>query len=176
MDAPDRRLFEADIQSAEFRTGVITGRWGIPDEDVLPAGLGWPTRVLWIAAATRVASPDRFQVSLDLSGYRAAPPTGTFWDPTTKSLLEFAKRPQGREGSRFAKIFRTDWEKGRAFYHPYDRVATAGHSLAEALRLFHGGPAYTDLKLRLSVPGDLRAISPGRYSAHDAALPFARSA
>lgn len=128
MDAPDRRLFEADIQSAEFRTGVITGRWGIPDEDVLPAGMGWPTRVLWIAAATRVASPDRFQVSLDLSGYRAAPPTGTFWDPTTKSLLEFAKRPQGREGSRFAKIFRTDWENGRAFYHPYDRVATAGHS------------------------------------------------
>jgi hypothetical protein len=24
-------------------------------------------------------------------------------------------------------VFRTDWEGGRAFYHPYDRLAAAGH-------------------------------------------------
>ena len=127
MVAPDRRLFEADIESAEFRTGVITRRWGVPEE-LLSAAMAWPTRVLWITAATRPASPDRFYISLDLCGYRAASPTGTFWDPLTQAPLELAKRPKGREGSRFAMVFRTDWNDGRAFYHPYDRVATAGHS------------------------------------------------
>ena len=128
MDAPDQRLFEADIQGAEFRNGVINGRWGLPEQGILPAEMAWPTRILWIAAARREGAPDRFYVSLDLSGYRTAAPTGTFWEPATKSMLEFAKRPKGREGSRFAKVFRTDWKDGRAFYHPYDRAATQGHS------------------------------------------------
>ena len=65
---------------------------------------------------------------------------------------------------------------GESVAVPFVGTTAASFVLAEALRLFHGGPAYTDLKLRLSVPGDLRAISPGRYSGHDAALPFARSA
>ena len=65
---------------------------------------------------------------------------------------------------------------GESVAVPFVGTTAASFVLAEALRLFHGGPAYTDLKLRLSVPGDLRAISPGRYSAHDAAMPFARSA
>ena len=127
MDAPDQRLFEADIRAAEFRDGVIYGRWGFPEKDILPSATAWPTRILWIAAATREAGPGHFFVSLDLSGYRTAAPTGTFWDPTTQSMLEFAKRPKGSEESRFAKVFRTDWKKGRAFYHPYDRIAAAGH-------------------------------------------------
>ena len=65
---------------------------------------------------------------------------------------------------------------GESVAVPFVGTTAASFVLAEALRLFHGGPAYTDLKLRLSVPGDLRASSPGRYSAHDAALPFSRSA
>lgn len=36
-------------------------------------------------------------------------------------------RPKGRPGSRFERIFRTDWNGGNAFYHPYDRVAVSGH-------------------------------------------------
>lgn len=127
MDTPDKRLFEADIRRAEFRNGVVGGWWGLPEESILPAEADWPIWILWIAAAPREAAPDRFHVSLNLDGYRTVAPTGTFWDPATKSMLEVAKRPKGREGSRFAKVFRTDWKGGRAFYHPYDRVATKGH-------------------------------------------------
>ena len=38
------------------------------------------------------------------------------------------KRPKGRPDSRVAKVFRTDWESGKAFYHPYDRMAAKGHT------------------------------------------------
>jgi hypothetical protein len=55
------------------------------------------------------------------------PPTGTFWDPGTGSVLTPEKRPRGKADSRFAKVFRTDWKDGLAFYHPYDRVAIEGH-------------------------------------------------
>ena len=128
MEAPDKRIFDADIRGADFRSGVLTARWGCPDDNVLPVQPAWPTRILWLAAAPRDGAPDRFYLTLKLSGYRAAAPTGTFWDPATKSMLQLPKRPKGRKGSRFAKVFRTDWENGRAFYHPYDRVATATHS------------------------------------------------
>lgn len=128
MDKPDQRLFEADLASAEFRAGVLKEYWGLAGTDVLPEEPTWPARVLWIAAASRTNAPERYYVQLDLSDYRSVPPTGTFWDPSTKAPLEFSKRPKGRPGSRFAKVFRTDWENGNAFYHPYDRVAARGHT------------------------------------------------
>ena len=128
MDRPDKRVFEADVASAEFRNGVVNGWWGLPDTAFLPDEMTWPLTILWITAAAREGAPDRFYVSLDLEGYRTAAPTGTFWDPATKSILDCAKRPRGTPGSRFEKVFRTDWKGGRAFYHPYDRVAAQGHS------------------------------------------------
>ena len=83
--------------------------------------------VLWIRAASRQGAPDGYHVALDLDGYRAAAPTGTFWDPATGTMLDAANRPKGKPNSRFAKVFRTDWEGGRAFYHPYDRRAADSH-------------------------------------------------
>jgi hypothetical protein len=128
MDLPDKRLFEADLASAEFLNGTVNGWWGVPDGATLPATiLTWPRTVLWIAAAARGNAPTQYHVSLDMSGYRSAAPTGTFFDPSTGSMLELAKRPKGRPNSRFARVFRTDWEGGRAFYHPYDRVAANSH-------------------------------------------------
>jgi hypothetical protein len=127
MDKPDQRLFEADLTSAEFRAGALKEYWGLAGTEVLPEQTVWPVRVLWIAAAPRENAPGRYYVQLDLSDYRTVPPTGTFWDPSTRSTLEIAKRPKGRPDSRFAKVFRTDWEGGRAFYHPYDRVAAKSH-------------------------------------------------
>jgi len=127
MEKPDQRLFEDDLSSAEFRTGVAKGFWDLAGADVLPEGLAWPNRIFWMAAAARVNAPGRYYIQLDLSGYRSVPPTGTFWDPNTKTVLDFPKRPKGKSDSRFAKVFRTDWEKGSAFYHPYDRVAAQGH-------------------------------------------------
>lgn len=127
MKDPDQRLFEEDLASVEFRTGEEKGYWGLPGPNVLPDRPAWPNVLLWIAAAERPKAPTRFYVALDATGYRSVSPTGTFWDPDTKSISELAKRPKGRPGSRFAKVFRTDWEGGRAFYHPYDRTAAKGH-------------------------------------------------
>ena len=97
MDTPDKRLFEADLVSAEFRNGMMNGWWGVPDGATLPAATAsWPRTVLWIAAAPRGDAPCQYYLSLDMSGYRAAAPTGTFFDPATGSMLELAKRPKGR--------------------------------------------------------------------------------
>lgn len=120
MKSPSQRLFEADLQSVEFRSGVLNEYWGV-------AALDWPRVILWIRAAPRSGAPDRYHVALDLEGYRAAAPTGTFWDPATVTRLDAERRPKGKADSRFAKVFRTDWEDGRAFYHPYDRVAADSH-------------------------------------------------
>jgi hypothetical protein len=127
METPDQRLFEEDILSAEFRSGALKGFWDMAGTEVLPAGLAWPTRIFWLAAAARPNAPERFYIQLDVAGYRTVAPTGTFWDPGTKSVLDFTKRPKGIPESRCAKVFRTDWKNGAAFYHPYDRVATSDH-------------------------------------------------
>lgn len=128
MLPPDQRLFEADLQSAAYRIGVEKGWWAQAEPAALPDGAAWPRVFFWMAAAPRVRAPDRFYVALDVMGYRSVPPTGTFWDPVKKAALEFGERPKGKPGGRLAMVFRTDWEGGRAFYHPYDRVAAQGHS------------------------------------------------
>lgn len=128
MEPPDKRLFDSDLDSAEFRNGVVKGWWDLADAEILPSGLTWPRAILWIAPAPRADAPSRFYVSLDVAGYRTVPPTGAFWDPAANAPLDVARRPKGRDGSRVAKVFRTDWEGGRAFYHPYDRVAAQGHA------------------------------------------------
>ena len=121
MQSPSQRLLEADLQSAEFRNGVLKGYWDMVAQD-------WPQVILWIRAAPRKDASDRYYVALNLDGYRSSAPTGTFWDSETNKMLDIAKRPKGKENSRFAKVFRTDWEEGRAFYHPYDRRAADSHN------------------------------------------------
>ena len=64
---------------------------------------------------------------------------------------------------------------GKSVAVPFVGTAAASFVLAETVRLFHNGPAYTDLKLRLSVPSDLRVMSRGVYGARDATLPFSCS-
>ncbi|MFZ3327503.1 MAG: hypothetical protein WA231_17180 [Methylocella sp.] len=51
-------------------------------------------------------------------------------DPAKKAPLDIAKWPKGKLGSRFAMVFRATGFNGcgSAFYHPYDRVATQGHT------------------------------------------------
>jgi hypothetical protein len=127
MLPPDQRLFEEDLQSAPYRMGVRKGLWGQAETHAVPDGAAWPKAFFWMAAAPRANAPDRFYVALDLTGYRSVPPTGSFWDPEKKATLELAKRPKGKPGSRFAMMFRTDWQNGMAFYHPYDRVGAQSH-------------------------------------------------
>ena len=127
MDAPDQRLFEQDIASAEFLIGAASNYWGLAEPELLPDGLSWPKRILWMRPAVRPNAPERFYVLLDLAGYRSASPTGAFWDAPAKAALPTAKWPKGKPESRFAKVFRTDWDNAVAFYHPYDRHGAQTH-------------------------------------------------
>lgn len=120
MQSPSQRLFETDLRSAEFRNGVHKKYWDVVAQD-------WPRVILWICAAPRNGAPDRYHIVLNLDNYRTSAPTGTFWDPETETPLDISRRPKGREKSRVATVFRTDWENGLAFYHPYDRKATEAH-------------------------------------------------
>jgi hypothetical protein len=129
MLAPDQRLFESDLLSAEYRNGVAKVLWAEAEADARPDGAAWPNAYFWMAAAPRIGAPDRYYVALNLSGYRSVPPTGPFWDPVKKQTLEFVKWPKGKANSRFATVFRTDGfsAAGRAFYHPYDRAPVQDH-------------------------------------------------
>jgi hypothetical protein len=127
MENLDRQIFEADLASAPFRAGVSRGIWGIAAADAVPANITFPRAIFWLGAAPRTGAPDRFYVTLDCAGYRGVSPTGTFWDPERKEILAVERRPKGAPGSRFAKVFRTDWESGSAFYHPYDRHGARTH-------------------------------------------------
>ena len=130
MLEPDQRVFEADLLSPEFRIGEMKGWWGNADDATRPSDASWPKVFLWVAAAARPGSPERFYLALDVSGYRNVPPTGAFWDSIKKSALEYSLFPKGATNSRVAKVFRTDlWATtNRALYHPYDRVAAQGHA------------------------------------------------
>ena len=98
MLAPDRRLFEADLQSAAYRSGVAKGLWGGAEADAQPDDAIWPRAFFWMAAASRTGAPDRYYLALNLSGYRSVPPTGPFWDPVKKQVLELGKWPKGKSG------------------------------------------------------------------------------
>jgi hypothetical protein len=129
MLPPDHRLFETDLQSAEYRNGVTKGLWGEAEPDARPDGAAWPNVYIWMAAAPRSGAPDRYYIALNLSGYRNAPPTGPLWDPVKKQTIELSKWPKGKPNSRFAQVFRTDGFSfaGRALYHPYDRSPLSDH-------------------------------------------------
>ena len=36
---PDQKLFNMDLEDAGFRTGVLAGRWGLAQDEALPAGM-----------------------------------------------------------------------------------------------------------------------------------------
>lgn len=141
MLRPDQRLFEADLQLAEYRAGMAKGLWRQAEASATPEGVAWPNTFFWMAAAKRDGAPNRYYVALNLEGYRSAPPTGAFWDPVNKRPLEIGKWPKGKPGSRFAMVFRTSGfaAAGRAFYHPYDRAPVSDHPEWRSAR-----PLWTD--------------------------------
>lgn len=58
---------------------------------------------------------------------------------------------------------------GKSVAVPFVGAAAASLVLAEAIRLLHGGPAYTDVKFALSAPSARSAQMIGNYSAQDLA-------
>lgn len=128
MKKPDQRAFEADVDDADFQIGVVKGMWGLAEVSLGPDGMTWPKVLLWVASAARPNLPDRYYLLLDLENYRMVAPTGPFWDVTRRQPLPAEQWPKGKPGSRVAKVFRTDWKKCTALYHPYDRTANHDHT------------------------------------------------
>lgn len=116
---PDEAAFREDIKQPGFVAGETNGHWAI-------VAITWPQVLMWIAAGERKNSPPCFHVRAGCSGYPCRGPTGTFWDPEKKSQLANGLWPKGR--ARVAHVFRTNWEEGRAFYHPFDGFALEKHS------------------------------------------------
>lgn len=62
---------------------------------------------------------------------------------------------------------------GKSVAVPFVGVTAATLVLAEALRILHDGPAYSDIKLSLSEPGCVSAVRKGNYTVQDSAgIPF----
>jgi hypothetical protein len=65
---------------------------------------------------------------------------------------------------------------GKAVAVPFVGTAAASFVMAEALRLYHDGPAYSDLKVRLATPSDLWANANGSYRIENIGqLPYAQT-
>lgn len=126
MKSSSELLFDNDVKSASFVLGTANGTWGLAGPGDVGCAIVWPQVVICIEAAPRSNAPNRYYFNLNLDGYRNAPPTGTFWDAGKHTTLPVELRPKGKANSRFAKVFRTDWNNS-ALYHPYDRVAAGSH-------------------------------------------------
>ncbi len=114
---PDERAMDAHLRHARFRAGIDAGCWRVISYD-------WPRSMIAISAAPREDAPEEFVFSFELSGYPQAGPTACMWDLEADNVLAAAKRPKGFRAER---VFRADWEDGKALYAPWDRVALAGH-------------------------------------------------
>jgi len=121
-----QRLLEADFARPEFLIGMANGHW----EFAAPVSeLDWPVVFTWVKAAPREKGPEGFVVRWDVAGYNEQRPTGAFWDEAKKTFLDPGAWPKGQPGSVVEAVFKVaGWAApGRGFYHPYDRLAWAGH-------------------------------------------------
>lgn len=112
--APDEQSLRADLASARFLSGEDRNRWQCKK-------LEWPFVYINVIARDR----REYTLRLDCSGFPTTPPTGTFWDLSTKSKLSFDKWPQG--GERLQLAFKPGWKSGDALYIPCDRESIVGH-------------------------------------------------
>jgi hypothetical protein len=121
-----QRLLEADLDRPEFRIGLDKGQWALTEEI---SEASWPFVYTCITAAPRSKGPVRWIVRWDVTGYNAQRATGAFWDLEKKNYLDASAWPKGLDGSVPAGVFKVaGWAApGKGFYHPYDRLAWAGH-------------------------------------------------
>ena len=130
----DQEAFESDIASDEFQDGVVRGKWGLLSDDdrsKQDVPIVWPHAVIWVQAAERPNSPDRYHFFFTLDGYPKLAPTSHCWDPLTRSKLDPTKWPVSCDPEEVT--FRIDWEwqagKGKydALYAPWDRRGLDTH-------------------------------------------------
>lgn len=110
--------------------------------------------------------------------------------PTTKLWPDASPEEEAAEVKRLTQVARRSTAyaalerdecgrfelAGQSVAVPFVGTTAASFVLAEAVRLFHDGPAYTDLKLRLATPSEQRATSCETYTAESVArLPYTES-
>lgn len=115
--APDERALLAHLKTARFLAGVDGHRWRLLSID-------WPHALIAVAAAARDNSPAEVVLRFDLADYPQRAPTAGPWDTDLDTPLSPERRPKGEMVSR---VFRADWESGKALYAPWDRVALESH-------------------------------------------------
>jgi hypothetical protein len=115
---PAQQLFITHLKSGDYEVGAAKGMWGNADAD--PSCSTWPFVYLWVAAASKTGSPDRYTFRFDLIGYSAAAPLALPWDTTTGSRLADHLWPQGPPP--ICTIFNPGW-RGKSLYAPCDRGA-----------------------------------------------------
>lgn len=113
--APDERALRADLGRPEFRLGEAQERWS-------KRSISWPIVLIGVTASDSA----EFVLRFNCAGYPQVGPTAGLWDPVQDTILPFDKFPL-HNGGRVSQVFRTDWEGGRALYHPCDRHAISTH-------------------------------------------------
>ena len=112
---PGENALVADLDSADFLSGVDHGYWRLVARDGILVTLDLAAK-----------NGRRVGVRLDCTGYPGAAPTGQLW-----SIEDDAPLPEGQwpQGGRATQVFNPNWARGfgGAFYFPYDRRALVGH-------------------------------------------------
>jgi len=109
--------FLEHVKLPSFEDGVQRGYWGVTD-------IAWPYVIIWIGAAPRQNSPDRYYLRFWLESYPALGPTATLWDVDRCQKLDRSRWPKGTDCVK--SVFRTDWYDCNALYAPWDRIAMYG--------------------------------------------------
>ena len=116
--------FNKDVLDGSFKLAITQEKWGIVDDsDERPT---WPFILIWVAAAERENSPNRYYFRFELDNYPSQAPNICIWDYKNNKPLVGTDRPKGVEDA--AILFRSDaWEQGLHLYAPYERKALATH-------------------------------------------------
>lgn len=117
----DEECFREHLASFAFREGADLGKWGLHEDDAMQ----WPNAVIWVAAAPRGESPQRYYLIFNLEHYPKTGPTAYLWDCASKAKLDLMKWPKGVGDVQ--KVFRTNWKNAVALYCPWDRIAPQDH-------------------------------------------------
>ena len=110
-------LFLEHLNSPEFQSGEIEGRWGsIINEN----GPTWPVFLLWVSSS----SGNVYNFKFNFSDYPNTAPTSVLWDMDKDCVLAPESRPN--ISRRAQQVFK-NWGK-ECTYLPCDRLAFEGHS------------------------------------------------
>jgi hypothetical protein len=120
MIAPDKQAFLEDLETPDFKLGVLDSKWKlikIEDDN--------PIAFIEVSAAPRANSPESYVFRFKIDNYPAYAPEICIWDIDNDCKLVEVKRPSGPDS--FKILFRTNWENGDHLYAPYERIGLNTH-------------------------------------------------